>query len=425
MRVLGLLIIVIAGLVVGLGVYEFVAYSAVRGLISGRGGVDSKYLMGMFWAGFFLFLIIIAPIQPAVRINLMALWILRCFVTLGFMLFYEYHYVTLDAFFYYQYGRAGMYEQSELFISGTATIMTIVHALTSYLPLSDSYHALKVIWSVFGFVGSYLFWLSYCHITKTRNLSVLWLLCAFPSLLFWSSILGKDPLVFFGLGLATYGAVLLFDKVERGPLLMFAAGVLAVASIRVWTATALLFAMALCVVSINTKKTHAITIAKVIVWCSLMYFAGKMANKFEIASQADLFERVNVVSRGWSIGGSQQEVPELKTLDQVLRFLPRGMFTALYRPLPGEVNNIFGAVAGLENLALIFVSLLALIWARVKFIADKSVQFCILTIFIWSLLYAFISYQNLGSAVRFKIQILPYMLLVPMIFRHKKMQHRI
>jgi hypothetical protein len=86
------------------------------------------------------------------------------------------------------------------------------------------------------------------------------------------------------------------------------------------------------------------------------------------------------------------------------------MFTALFRPLPGEISNAFGILAGLENLALLTIFLVAIKHFRSTELKNPVVLWGVLLVLVWTLAYAFISYQNLGGAVRFRLQILPIFL---------------
>ncbi len=105
-------------------------------------------------------------------------------------------------------------------------------------------------------------------------------------------------------------------------------------------------------------------------------------------------------------------MPIIRTPLDALKFLPVGFFTALFRPLPGEVMNPFGMLAGLENLLL-----LGLLWRAIRAWTrevwrDELVVWFLSYVVVWGILYAFISPQNLGAAVRFKVQALPQLLFL-------------
>jgi hypothetical protein len=117
------------------------------------------------------------------------------------------------------------------------------------------------------------------------------------------------------------------------------------------------------------------------------------------------------LSRLWNYGGSAQVITtDFTRIDQLIAFIPFGAFTALFRPLPGEVLNLFGLLAGLENLLLLFLLSLAVIRTRWKDFKNPLVLWATLLVLTWATVYSFISFQNLGAAVRFKLQILPILL---------------
>jgi hypothetical protein len=415
-------VILISGLVVGFAVTQFSDYSAYNALASGLGLINRTYDLGLLWAAILTGVVLVLPFDRGIRAHLIALWLLRCFVTLGFMLGYEFHYKSLDAFLYYMIG-SGNYISEDM-AEGSNTVIFLIAGLIKYVPALNSYHALKVVWSFLGFIGGYFFYRSYEIATGQVNRRVLWIMCAFPSILFWSSILGKDPIVFFGLSLACYGVMRSFDKLDFWSWLNFGLGFYIISTIRLWTACTVLFAVAIVYLNMESRKTWPMLILRISVWGALIWGSNQMIQNLQVASQSDLVDRVNVMSRGWSMGGSGQEVPELKRFDQMAAFLPKGMFAALFRPLPGEVNNLFGAVAGFENLGLLLIALGSIGLMRSGYAADKRLQFLLLTILFWSFIYAFISYQNLGSAVRFKIQILPFMLLAMFMIRRKYIDNK-
>ena len=86
------------------------------------------------------------------------------------------------------------------------------------------------------------------------------------------------------------------------------------------------------------------------------------------------------------------------------------MFTALFRPLPGEVLNLFGLLAGFENILILYLLIRALKYGGLAPFKEPIVVWAVSLILVWSFLYGFISYQNLGTASRFRLQIMPVLL---------------
>ena len=94
----------------------------------------------------------------------------------------------------------------------------------------------------------------------------------------------------------------------------------------------------------------------------------------------------------------------------MVAFLPVGMFTALFRPLPGEVLNVFGFFASLENMATLGLLWLAIKRTRWEELKEPVVTWALSLVVAWSTVYAFVSGYNLGTASRYRLQILPVMI---------------
>jgi hypothetical membrane protein len=92
--------------------------------------------------------------------------------------------------------------------------------------------------------------------------------------------------------------------------------------------------------------------------------------------------------------------------------LPLGMFTALFRPLPWELPSLLGILAGFENIFLFILLFIAFLKTRWKNIKTPIFMWLILLIATWAGAFCFISYQNFGTAIRYKAQILPILLLL-------------
>src|SRR2546428_8260276 len=86
-----------------------------------------------------------------------------------------------------------------------------------------------------------------------------------------------------------------------------------------------------------------------------------------LASRREVGDTADALARVLAMGGSGEEPPRpLTSVGSVVTFLPLGLFTALFRPLPGEVPNPFGVMAGAEDVALLLVPALAPLHARLR-----------------------------------------------------------
>jgi hypothetical protein len=367
------------------------------------------YVAGCLWALAIGLSIRVWPVRPSDRQLLAFAWAARCFVTLGFMLTYEWNYEVLDTYAYFDNGRGGGPGSDALRIgSGTENITALV-ALHSRLGL-PYYHAIKVTFSLLGLVGVYLLYRAAVRVLGREAPAVFVLLALWPSVLFWSSILGKDPVAFLGIALYTYGVLAWHERPRPSAFALVAAGVLVAMSTRLWMAPILLAPFGFLLTrSIAHRATRFATVG--LAAGALLASMVALRDVLLLETMGDLLATVDNLSRGWAEGGSAQQMAgDLTTPAGLAKFLPRGMFTALFRPLPGEVNNLFGLLAGLESAALVVLLGLSLVRTTRRDLAHPLVQWALLLILCWSGVYSVLSYQNLGTAVRFKLQILPVLL---------------
>jgi uncharacterized membrane protein len=86
-----------------------------------------------------------------------------------------------------------------------------------------------------------------------------------------------------------------------------------------------------------------------------------------------------------------------------------------------EARNLFSLVASIENTILLFFSIKYIALRFAYIIQIKHIVFLLIFIISWTIPYSIISSGNLGAAVRFKLQILPMILIVIGVLRHNRM----
>ncbi len=404
-----ILIILMLAVVFGLMFPIFFQYLNGIQLSVSTSSVIPQYLTGVVWALVLSVVIFLLPLEE--RATLMWLWAFRCSLTLGVMIFYEKSY-ALDAFMYYKDAMSDTIHFSWMEFHGTSNTTALLWLLNNVLPFFSSYHALKVFFSFIGFWGVYFFYLSYKHYFG-GNIRLLWVLGIFPSLAFWSSIIGKDPVSLLGLGIFSYGCVKSLKEVTPRSIWYIIIGSVIMSYIRFWLP--LIFIIPLLVSVIITMKSQfdAYRMVGIIAIGFVAYtLFGFFLENLQLRSITDTYDRLNMVSRAWSTGGSSLVVPIFHSWADVIKFIPNGMFTSLFRPLPGEVKNFFGAFAGIESLLLLMLTIRTFVVWQGHELKTKMFIYLTATICVWSAIYGFISYQNLGTAVRFKIQILPFLILL-------------
>ena len=159
------------------------------------------------------------------------LWLIRVGVTLGVMLAYEAVY-PLDAHYYYIAGKALSSPIATMaFGDGTTNVVALVGVISE---LTSSYHAIKVILSYAGLISVYIIYRSCVICLGKDNIIILYLLGLLPSLLFWTSIMGKDPIVLLGIGIYCYGVAGLIVRQKISMLFYVAIGLAIASFIRIW-----------------------------------------------------------------------------------------------------------------------------------------------------------------------------------------------
>jgi hypothetical protein len=372
--------------------------------------IEADYLIGLVLACVFTAIIAFLPIRAEERKALLTIWIAKCVVALGVMLFYEWNY-PLDAYAYFGFAVLWTNPAGPPHLSLGSGSDNVTYLASLIGSIAPSYHAIKLTFAMIGFVGVYVTYRAAVLFMQREDVRVLYLLGFFPSIIFWSSILGKDPLQLLGVAVYTYGVARWLRR--RGVLaaVLIAAGAGVAASIRLWSGPILLFPLVAIVWTDEAPAILRATFLAVIV-AMLALAWTKFSDQYRVETLEDFLSTAENVSHSWGGGGSSiNNAIEFDSPSAVAAYAPVGMFTALFRPLPGEILNPFGTLSGLENLVLLLLAVRAgLKWRLVPW-KSPAVRWATLLILCWALVYAFIAF-NLGSIVRFKLQIYPVFLLL-------------
>lgn len=410
-----IVLVVVGGIGLGLATPALLEMVHILGYRLPQEDLASDYAKGMAWAILLGFSILAWPVSDRSKLDLLWVWFAKSLVTLGLMLVYEWNY-PLDAHGYFDESRQRGFEWEGFGIggerAGTYNMTNLCWLLQQLVP--DSYHGLKVSFAMMGLVAVYLFYRAAVLFLGHDDRRIFFLLAFWPTVLFWSSILGKDPLVLLGMALYVYGAAGWIHLKKTRFLPVLALGVLIAVTMRVWLGVIMLLPLAMIVLlqrrlGIGAKVVFGLFLG-VALWFSVDQFAGY----FLLETAEDLAEKTESLSAGFANpgegAGSSLEFKEYGGFGGMVLFLPVGIFTALFRPLPGEVPNIFGFLASLENmvsLALLWLAIKRTHWEELK---EPVVMWALLFVLTWSIVYAFVSSYNLGTATRYRLQILPVLI---------------
>ncbi len=407
----------LAAIPFGLIVFRSGDYIAMSGHGITSTDIVRDYLYAVVW-GIVLFAVVaVLPANSRERKALLLLWLVKLIVTLGVMLPYEQIYCG-DACGYHRFGLQAQawwpamtdFFGAPGFGNGSANMVVFVH--WHAILISQSYHVMKVTWSLLGFVAIYLIYRAATFYLGKRDARVLYLLGLFPGILFWSSTLGKDPLTLLGIATYALGVAGWYRQRRLRWLVVLFAGLLFAASMRVWLGAIFLLPLVLLMLR-DANWVRRIVIGGIAIVAFAFAFSLSL-DKFHIDSAQEAVTQTNYISQSWASGGSAQKIAGgLNSFGDIMLFMPIGMFSALFRPLPGEIGSGFGFLASIENVCLLWLLGVVVVRARWRRLSrDPLLLWAALLVLTWSSVYGIASYQNLGTAVRFKLQIEPILLLL-------------
>lgn len=363
--------------------------------------------------------ILVWPIPPADRNLVWWAWWAHVFIAFGPLLYLESIEDSIDGFRHY---RQVMDVGSpwEILFSGSDT--RIVDTLL-WFPLhllGGSFQASKLIFILPGLVGALFLARAARYVVGPGDRRPLALFLFFPSFLLWGSFLNKEALTGLAIGLYVYGIVRTWHAPSRAAVLYAVAGVLLAATLRPWLVFLLVAPLVVFpLVRLRAWGKPGIVGALVVVVVATASLSSVL-ERFEATSIDRFVAKVDEMSHyfGESTATGRQ-APPFRDIGDVLAFLPIGMFTILFLPLPWQGDHILIRAGGIEGLLLIaaFWGGIALAIARRRTAQLRSPLFLwlVLLLAVWAAAYTFPIYQNAGLSMRTRTMMVPILLLVPLV----------
>lgn len=296
---------------------------------------------------------------------------------------------------------------------GTTSISYLTGII--YTITSPSVYAGFIVYATLGFLGSYLFYKAFClAFPDGNNRRYCYLIFFYPSLLFWSSSMGKDAPMFLLLGLFAYMTALLHRRgIRLTYLVLLAMSIVAIQVVRNNMAVVTTLGIAAFgVMSILSRSNwNRITRVGIVILLGIMtlvllsYVADRLHIKLTLSSVLDYIE---LRQRHTGYGGSAFEPPSPRTIGGLLMAFP----TVILRPFPWEAHNIYAMVASLESLLLII--LLVRHWRSLCSVVNVKIDPYIwfLIAYVISFVLVFMTVANFGLMVRQRAQLLPFLFMM-------------
>jgi hypothetical protein len=298
----------------------------------------------------------------------------------------------------------------------------------SYLLMGPSLPGAFFFSGAIGFLGSYLFLQAFravfpsCRETRFLAASLFF----FPSLAFWTTLLGKESLMFFFLGLAAYSMAHMLEAIHSRYVLGLIVSVTFITLLRPPIGVAVTLAIGVSFVSILRKRSPAIlrpilyTVVGFLIVGALTIVSAPMARHPSFSSEVSLADNMLALAVSKHIGlsadaeGSALPI-QIKdpSVSEVVRFLPGAMFTFLFRPLVFEAHNAVAFISALDGTLLLILAFWRWRYLRSAMRSAWSNPFLAFCGVAFLLLAVGLSFEaNFGVIVRHRTMVLPFLFIL-------------
>ncbi len=236
------------------------------------------------------------------------------------------------------------------------------HALSRLFSFGNNLvHVVFMSWLAFL---SFVFYYKVLYSLKAfRPLVIVILLVGLPSLMFWTSGIHKDGLIYFGISVCLYFIVRMLESgIKRSTLLWFFVGILLVSTVRDYII--ILLAPALFVLML-TMLFPGRVFRKFLIVYALGGFVVLLITEFH--PDFNLYATISDRQLGFinEPGGSDFPVRRLYAHPvSIISYFPTALFNSVFRPFPWEVKNVVQMVSCVEVGLLGLLLILALLYRK-------------------------------------------------------------
>lgn len=285
-----------------------------------------------------------------------------------------------------------------------------------YFVTGRTLYGITILWAWLALLGMLFFFLAFTTAFPTGNKRLYMLLVfLYPSMLLWTSSLGKDALVIFCLGMTTYGAARVLRQTEIVGVFWFGVGMAGMLMIRPHIAAvfAAAFAAAMLVRPIRAgvmtpviRITGALLV--VVVAAGIIQTASGFVGIDDLSSE-EVLGFIDVRRERTQRGGSAFEQASPRNPVSMLLFVP----TVLLRPFPWETRSVFALLSALEGTLLLLLIIFRRRSIRVA-ISDTFRNAFLPFVFTYIIIFAFFfsAIGNFGIIARQRVQVLPFVFVL-------------
>lgn len=277
---------------------------------------------------------------------------------------------------------------------GTMSVLWVVQWLKSVA--GGTYLDYFLLFHSIGFFGIVLVARTVEEISIQLNVEqppLLYLLLFLPGMYFWTSAIGKDVPLFFACALVTWSMLDL-----RARSLAFAFGIALMFPIRPHIA---LIAVVALMGALMFDRRTGVGVRLVISVAALLAL-GQIAVTLRSTLEVDVSSASSIVDFVSSRQDSNSEIAVARSDNYANAAYPIRLFSLLYRPLFIDASGVFGLIASIQNLFMIFASYTLLRNWRIVAQLAKRTTFVRFVLFFAGLLLPLLAllYYNIGLGLR-------------------------
>jgi hypothetical protein len=308
---------------------------------------------------------------------------------------YLYYSMPSDAYSMYQEGLDIVI--TSIPIPGNQVVIFLAYICNEYLHLS--YLGASILFASLSYIG---FWLLF-NIIQDHKIKYLWLILLIPSMHFWTAGFGKDCLIFLFILTLLYG-------IQKNKFYYVLLALIGIFLLRPHIAALFGSIYVITLLFSSNISFRFKLIATLSAIAAAILTIDFLLSYLNIASPLKLYEFAQLMQGQNQFGGSSYNVSEYNTFFQV--------FTYLFRPFFESLNLAYLAIS-IDNLIYFSIFLWVIININLITFQDQKMFFLILSFCIFSLVMGF-TIANLGLALRQKIMIMPFLLLIFIELKYKK-----
>lgn len=390
---------------------------------------------------------------------------LKMFSAIAFALIYVYGYGSGDTFSYFEFSiylKEVAFEQTDkivdIYFSSSEEMIEKYPLIVSkirYAATSEEWFMIKILMflnifslgsflvmniviSAISFVGVYH--LARIFISAFPNHKGIAIISAFyvPSVIFWSSGLLKDTLVFAMVGFFVYSIyqVLFLNRYKVKYIFMILFSAYLIFNLKDYVLITLLPAIAIALYFKWIKRIEAgfyrfflgPTILVVFLGISFASFQYVILKSEEYNSDSFFQKTKGFHSWHETTGGSYYNLGEIEyNFGGVISKIPAALNVTLFRPYIWEVRSGFMLLTSLESMLFLFFSVIVIVISPAKtfkFLFGSPILILSLFYIIFlGFIVGFTSY-NFGALARYKIPLMPFLMFLILIIWHEVIRKR-